>query len=203
MPALIPTGFTATITYLGVNADRDAALATTPLAEMVLGFAGHDGESHAGLTRPSDSRVLSQYKRGTEIRNTRQVSILSAEDLRAIAADMGLAALDPRFVGASMVLDGIPDFTHIPPSSRLQCEATGTTLTVDMENRPCQLPAPVIEAAHPGSGKAFKAAARHRRGVTAWVEREGTLRLGAVLRLHIPDQPPWPHLEAARAGVKR
>lgn len=203
MPALIPTDFTATITYLGVNADRDAALATTPLTEMPLGFGGHDGESRAGLTRPSDSRVLSQYKRGTEIRNTRQLSILSAQDLHAIADAMGLDALDPRFVGASMVLDGIPDFTHIPPSSRLQCETTGTTLTVDMENRPCMLPAPVIEAAHPGTGKAFKSAARHRRGVTAWVEREGILRLGATLRLHIPDQPAWPHLETARAGAKR
>jgi hypothetical protein len=27
--------------------------------------------------------------------------------------------------------------------------------------------------------------------VTAWVEREGVLRLGEMLRLHIPDQPAW------------
>jgi hypothetical protein len=37
--------------------------------------------------------------------------------------------------------------------------------------------------------------------VTAWVEREGEIRLGAKLRLHIPDQPVWPHLQAARIGV--
>jgi len=199
MPALKPTDFTATIIYLGHNPDRAAALATVPLEEMPLSFAGYAGESRAGLTRASDSRVLAQYKRGTEIRNTRQVAIVSVEDLAAIAAEMGIETLDPALVGASMVVEGIPDFTQVPPSSRLQCEATGTTLTVDMENRPCQLPAPGIEAAYPGHGKAFKRAAQGRRGVTAWVEREGILRLGATLRLHIPDQPVWPHLDAARA----
>jgi hypothetical protein len=72
------------------------------------------------------------------------------------------------------------------------------TLVVDMENRPCHLPAKVIDEDAPGHGKAFRAAAAGRRGVTAWVEREGWLRLGEVLRLHIPDQPAWPHLAAAR-----
>ena len=198
MPALKPTVFTATVTWLGHNADRGAALETVALAEMALSFAGFAGESRAGLTRPSDSRVLSQYRRGTPIRNTRQLSILSAEELDAIAAAMGLPALDPALVGASMVIRGIPDFSLVPPSSRLQDEASGTTLTIDMENRPCTLPARPIEARHPGTGKAFKRAAVHRRGVTAWVEREGTIRLGATLRLHVPDQPAWPHLDAAR-----
>jgi MOSC domain-containing protein YiiM len=92
---------------------------------------------------------------------------------------MGLPALRPSFFGATMVLRGIPDFTRIPPSSRLQDEDSGTTLTVDMENRPCHLVSKEIEAAHPGCGKAFKPAATGRRGVTAWVEREGEIRLGA------------------------
>jgi hypothetical protein len=112
---------------------------------------------------------------------------------------MGVAAVDPAWVGASLVIEGIPDFTHVPPSSRLQ-GPDGVTLVVDMENRPCHLPAKVIDEDAPGYGKAFKAAAAGRRGVTAWVEREGRLRLGDVLRLHIPDQPVWPHLAAARGG---
>jgi MOSC domain-containing protein YiiM len=64
-----------------------------------------------------------------------------------------------------------------------------------MENRPCHLPAKVIDAYLPGAGGRFKAAAKGRRGVTAWVEREGRLALGETLRLHVPDQPDWrPHL---------
>jgi hypothetical protein len=67
----------------------------------------------------------------------------------------------------------------------------GVTLVVDMENLPCQEPAVTIEKALPGQGKGFKRAAEGKRGVTAWVEREGVLRLGDVVRLHIPAQKPW------------
>ena len=82
------------------------------------------------------------------------------------------------------------DFTHLPPSSRLQM-SDGTTLTVDMENQPCHLPAPVIDEDAPGHGRAFKQAAKGRRGVTAWVEREGNLRVGDSVTLHIPAQRAW------------
>lgn len=198
MPALVPTDFVATICWLGINADRGAALQSAASRELRLTFAGPEGESHAGLTRPSDSRVVAQYPKGTEIRNVRQLSILSEEEIAAIAGEMGLSALDPAWFGATMVLRGIPDFTLVPPSSRLQDEESGATLTLDMENRPCHLVSREIEAAHPGYGKTFRPAAERRRGVTAWVEREGVVRVGARLRLHVPDQPAWPHHDAAR-----
>ncbi len=197
MAALKPTTVFGTITWLGRVADRDAALQSVALSEIMAWFAGPEAEAHGGLTRPSCSRVLGQYKRNTEIRNTRQFSILGAEDLAEIAARMGLSALDPALLGANMVIAGIPDFSHLPPSSRLQ-SVTGATLVVDMENRPCTLPTPPIEALHPGFGKAFKPAAQGKRGITAWVEAEGLLRVGDQIRLHIPDQPVWAHLASAR-----
>ncbi|MBI1415753.1 MAG: MOSC domain-containing protein [Limimaricola sp.] len=191
MPALVPTDYIGTITWLGRVPHRDAPeIAGEPLEEMVLGFAGMAGEVHAGLTRPSCSRVVAQYPKGTEIRNVRQLSLVSAEELAAIAADLGLDMIDPAWLGASVVVSGLPDFSHLPPSSRLQ-GAGGCTLVIDMQNLPCQFPARTIEAARPGHGKAFKTAAKGRRGVTAWVEREGTLRLGEAVRLHIPDQRGW------------
>ncbi|MDJ1015299.1 MAG: MOSC domain-containing protein [Paracoccaceae bacterium] len=190
MPALSPTDHYGTITWLGRVEDREASLSSASLDRVFAAFAGVEGETHGGLTRPSCSRVASQYPRGTEIRNVRQFSVLSAEELRAIADAMKIDTLDPAMVGASIVIEGISDFTHIPPSSRLQAES-GATLTVDMENRPCLLPAAVIDAALPGHGKRFKAAASGRRGVTAWVEREGWLAAGDRVRLHVPDQRPW------------
>ena len=197
MTVLKPTAFTGRITWLGLVRDRDAALEAEPVERMAASFAGPEGEAHGGLTRPSCSRVVAQYPKGTTIRNTRQFSVLAAEDLAAIAAKMGLERLDPALVGASMVIEGIPDFSHLPPGSRLQAEG-GATLVVDIENRPCHLPARPIEARHPGFGGKFKAAAAGRRGITAWVEREGSFALGESIRLHIPDQPVWAHLEAAR-----
>lgn len=199
MSALKPTGFVGRIVWLGHVANRKAALESASLPSLRASFAGPEGEAHGGLTRPSCSRVLGQYPRNTQIRNTRQFSILSAEELALIASEMGLPTLDPALVGATMVIEGIPDFSHLPPSSRLQ-GASGATLVVDMNNRPCTLPAKPIEVRHPGLGKRFKSAAKDRRGITAWVECEGTFTLGEEIRLHVPDQRPWAHLAAARAG---
>lgn len=199
MPALMPTPIKARVVWLGAQPEPVANLVirSVPLEEMPLSFAGYAGESHAGVTRPACSRVSAQHKRGTEIRNVRQLAIVSAEEMAAVAAAMGLDAMDYAWVGASLVVEGIPDFTHLPPSSRLQ-GPDGVTLVVDMENRPCQEPAVTIDKALPGQGKGFKRAADGRRGVTAWVEREGVLRLGDILTLHIPDQRVWLHLDAHR-----
>ncbi|OYU40604.1 MAG: sulfurase [Pseudorhodobacter sp. PARRP1] len=199
MAAIIPTAFYGTITWLGRVADRDAALESAPLTEIFAGFDGPQAEAHGGINRPACSRVASLYKRNLPIRNTRQFAVMSAEDLAQIAANMGLPSLDPALLGTSLVIKGIPDFSHLPPSSRLQAEG-GATLVVDMENRPCTLPARPIESAHPGFGKAFKPAAKGLRGITAWVEAEGMLRVGAKVRLFVPDQPAWAHLDRARSG---
>ena len=190
MPALKPTDIIGEVVWIGQVADRDASLRSDALTEATLTFAGIPGEAHGGLTRPSCSRVTSQHPKGTEIRNVRQLSIMSEEELAAIAAACGLPRLDPALAGASLVVRGIPDFTHLPPSSRLQLP-DGATLVVDMENQPCHLPAKVINADHPGAGDAFKTAAKGKRGVTAWVEREGRVRLGDAVRLHVPDQRAW------------
>lgn len=192
MPALIPTEHVARVVWLGYQPVPVEKLVITarPLAEMPLSFAGFDGEVHAGVTRPSCSRVVKQFPRGTEIRNVRQLSVVSAEEMAEVAREMGLERLDYAWLGASLVVEGIPDFTHVPPSSRLQ-GPDGVTLVVDMENLPCQEPAVTIDKALPGQGKGFKRAAEGKRGVTAWVECEGVLRLGDELRLHVPAQRAW------------
>jgi len=199
MPALIPTTHSARVVWLGFQPVpvEKLVITSTPLEEMALSFAGYAGEVHAGVTRPSCSRVLKQHPRGTTIRNVRQLCVVSAEEMAEVARDMGLAAMDYAWVGASLVLEGIPDLTHLPPSSRLQ-GPDGLTLVVDMENLPCQEPAVTIDKALPGQGKGFKRAAEGKRGVTAWVEREGTLRLGDRMALHVPAQRPW---AAGAAGL--
>jgi hypothetical protein len=198
MPALIPTAFEGRVTWLGHVPHRERTeIETIALDEMPLGFGGFDADCHAGETRPSCSRVTGQHPRGTTIRNVRQVSLVAAEELALIAKGLGLDSVAPAWLGASVVVEGIPDFSHLPPSSRLQ-GPDGVTLTVDMQNRPCRFPAKTIEDAHPGKGKRFRDVAEGLRGLTAWVERVGTLRIGDVLRLHIPDQRPWAHLDAAR-----
>ena len=197
MPALKPTDFMATVTWLGRVTDQDSDLRAEPLDGAALSFDGIAGEMHGGPTRPACSRTLAQHPRGTTLRNVRQLTILSAEELALIAAETGAEALDPGLLGASMVIEGIPDFTHVPPSSRLQLP-DGACLVIDMENRPCTYLGRDIAKDHPDLGPRFKPAARNRRGVTAWVEREGHVSVGDQVKLHVPDQPVWAHLDAAR-----
>ncbi|MFT6024515.1 MAG: hypothetical protein ACI9PY_002642 [Ascidiaceihabitans sp.] len=191
MPALAPTNYTGRITWLGRVVQDGGTLRSEALQQAFASFDGFKGEAHGGATRPSCVRVTTQYPKGTEIRNVRQLSVLSAEEIAGIAATMKLDNLDPTWMGASMVIEGIPDLTHLPPSARLQCEASGASIVIDMENRPCVLPGREIEMEHSGFGQAFKPAAKNRRGVTAWVEREGLFQIGDTLRLHVPDQRAW------------
>ncbi|MGR3469090.1 MAG: MOSC domain-containing protein [Shimia sp.] len=191
MSTMKRTAFAAEVVWLGVVQDRDNTLASTELTSMELGFGGLEGEAHGGVTRPSCSRVSDIHpERGTEIRNSRQLSIVSAEELDDVAAAMGLSQLDPALIGASLVVRGLPDFSHVPPASRLRGQS-GATLVVDMQNRPCHWPGKVIETVEPGKGRHFKAAAQGKRGVVASVERPGSLRIGDALTLFIPDQRAW------------
>lgn len=190
MPALKPTEHYAEILWLGLSPAQDKSIRSRPVDSLELTDRGLPNDRHSGVLRRSCGRVTALYPRDTMIRNVRQLSIVSEEEMALVAAEIGLEGLAPSLLGATLVVRGIADFSHIPPSSRLQNDA-GTTLTVDMENRPCVLPGREIEAEEPGHGSAFKAAAKGRRGVAAWVERPGPLVLGDRLRLFIPDQPAW------------
>ncbi|MEL7343542.1 MAG: MOSC domain-containing protein [Pseudomonadota bacterium] len=191
MPALIKTEYTAEVTFIGSVTSMDRTeLMAHGVDRVELGFDGLAGSVHAGENRASCSRVTTQYPKGTLIRNVRQLSIVSEEELTEIGARMGIERPDPARMGATLVIRGIPDFTHVPPSSRLQNEA-GATVTIDMENQPCHFPSKSLEKADPGKGMAFKTAAKDRRGVTAWVERPGLVQVGDVLTLHIPGQRAW------------
>lgn len=170
-----------------INSTPDEDLSSSRITSARVSYAGLEGESHSGLVRLSCVRVRHQYKEGTEIRNTRQISIVSVEELAAIADNMGIAELKPEWVGANLLVSGIPDFTKIPPSTRL-IFAGGASLVVDLENSPCKYPGEIIDRHHPGKGSLFAKAAYGRRGVTAWVEREGHINTGDTIKVHIPPQ---------------
>lgn len=192
MAILRPTDHYGEITWLGATADSETDIASVPTGPVDLDWGGFPGDCHSGATRPSCVRVRAQYAKGTEIRNVRQISILSEEELAEVAGRLDIPAIRPEWVGANMVIRGIPDFTLVPPNARLIFES-GAALTIDMENAPCKYPAEKIEAAHPGHGLAFPKKAVNKRGVTAWVERPGRLEIGAKGRLHIPPQRLWAH----------
>ena len=169
------------------NSTPDEDLSSSRVASVEVSYTGLEGESHSGLVRASCVRVRHQYPEGTEIRNTRQISIISIEELAVIADNMGIAELKPEWLGANLLVSGIPSFSQIPPSTRMIFSG-GASLVVDLENSPCKYPGEIIERHHPGFGNLFAKAALGRRGVTAWVEREGHINTGDSIRLYIPPQ---------------
>lgn len=189
MPVLSPTDIIGHVRFLGVNASREGGLESSAVNQVTVTYAGFEGEAHGGLTRASCSRVKAQYERGTEIRNARQIAVVSVEELATTAAAMGIERIDPGWIGSNIALAGIPDFTFVPPSSRLLFEG-GVSLVVDMENGPCRYAGQAVLARDPSAGSemAFAQAAVNRRGVCAWVEKTGTIHVGEPCRLHIPPQ---------------
>lgn len=192
MAILKPTTLTGRIDGIFVNQSGET---TEPneIDRIHATFAGLDGDAYSSLTRPACVRTKRQYRPGTNIRNVRQITIASAEELTDIGEAMGLGQpVHPAWTRANLVVSGFPDFTQVPPSSRLILDG-GASLVVDMENQACSFPGELIDRHFPGRGKLFVKAAWGRRGVTAWVEREGDLWTGADVALHIPPQRLYGH----------
>jgi MOSC domain-containing protein YiiM len=159
----------------------------------MLRLSGPEGDCHAGLTRASDSRTLQLYRRNTEIRNVRQITILSLEELAETARELGIPHIDPAWFGANMVVSGIPDLTLLLPSTRFQFPS-GAVLVNDMENLPCSQIAAVVAGHHPDVQFAVVKAATHRRGLTCWAEREGEINVGDSITTWLPPNRPYPHM---------
>lgn len=195
MPLLSKLSFQGKVESLLLRPSRETGFEKSPTGRMMLRLSGPEGDCHAGLTRPSDVRTIQLYKRDTEIRNVRQITILSREELAATAEDLGIPKIDPSWFGANMVLSGIPDLTLLLPSTRLQFPS-GAVLVNDMENLPCSQIAEVVARHHPEVQFKLVKAATHRRGLTAWVEREGEVKTGDAVTVWLPPNRPYPHAPA-------
>jgi hypothetical protein len=162
---------------------------TSPVATLALGFDGIAGDRHGGLTRASGGREP-WYPKGTEMRNERQVSILSPDDLAAVATGMNIPELRPEWIGGNILLSGIPQLTLLPPRTCLFF-AGGVTIRIDGLNMPCRLSGRSVAARHPGRDGldlAFVKAAKRRRGLVGWVEKPGMIAAGEAVEAKVPEQ---------------
>jgi hypothetical protein len=191
-PFYVPLDHVGRVTFLGLVRDRDNSLASAPVTQITADAGGAIGDSHHGVDRASCMRMSLVYPPKTQIRNTRQITIVSDEELEEVAQIMGIDAILPEALGTTIRLSGIPSLSLLPPSTRLLF-SSGAALVVDLENAPCNHPAKLLPSPaeeHPG----FREAASYRRGVCAWVERPGLITSDATVAVHIPSQPPYPHL---------
>ena len=178
-------------TVSGVYTATGGDFVTAPAATLELGFDGIAGDFHAGFTRRSGGREP-WYGRGTEMRNERQLSIVAADELAAIAQGMGIAEVRPEWIGANLVLDGLPHLSMLPAGTLLFF-AGGVTIKVDSQNGPCRLAGrSVAKRAGMADVEAgallFPKVAKRLRGLVAWVEKPGTVKPGEAVSARLPEQ---------------
>ena len=179
---------TGTVTQLLIGASRHT-LQSSNVDRVRATFEGLEGDRHRSLTRRSDVRVP-HYPRGTIIRNTRQVSILSEEELAEVAAVLEIPCILAAWVGANLELRDIPNLTMLPPSTRIFFP-DDAVIVVDAENMPCVGPGEAIQEHYPDIPKLaqrFPKAAWHKRGVVGWIEREGYINNGDTVRVLLPPR---------------
>jgi hypothetical protein len=177
---------TGVVTHVMIGRDKHT-LESCRISRVQVTFEGFVGDHHGGLTRLSDVRVP-HYPRGTVIRNTRQVSMLSLEEMAGIAAALHLPEVLPQWLGGNLAFEGIPHLTMLPPATRIFFP-DDTVLVVDAENMPCIGPGKVIQDHYPNKPKlaqAFPKAAMHKRGLVGWVERMGYINEGDIVWVQLP-----------------
>jgi MOSC domain-containing protein YiiM len=168
-------------------------LVSIPFSPVQVRMEGFVGDRHSGLSRRSGVRERqiyskTRYPEGAEIKNSRQISIVSEEELAEIAESMQIRTVRPEWLGANLMLRDIPDLTHLPLSTRLVFPQEAT-LVVDSENLPCIHPGNVIaENDQRADATVFVSAAFGKRGLVAWVEKEGEIFEDDTVRLVIPPQ---------------
>jgi MOSC domain-containing protein YiiM len=158
---------------------------------LEVSFEGIKGDHHAGWTRRAGGREP-WHPRGLEMRNERQISIVCPDECADVAAKMGLVELRPEWMGANIVLAGIPRLSMLPPRTILMFSG-GVTLRVDGQNAPCRQAGKAIArgagaADEEGVALAFKDAAKRARGLVAWVEVPGRLAAGETVSARLPEQ---------------
>jgi hypothetical protein len=160
-----------------------------PLDVLNLTYEGIVGDRHSGLYRESGPREP-WYPRGTPMRNERQLSILSAEEMADVATALAIPELKPEWIGGNLLLSGVPELSKLPPRTMLMFPS-GATVRIDGDNGPCKKSGASIAANIPNRPDiefGFVKAAKYKRGLLGWVEREGAVRVGDVVKIRVWEQ---------------
>ncbi len=179
------TGTVAAV-LVAPHSDDIVSVRQESVAVTLEGFAG---DRHAGLTYRSGGRTP-YYPRGTVIRNSRQVSLVSREELAEVARALGVPEVTAEALGANVLLAGIPALSLLPPATRLYFSGAAV-LVVEGENLPCTTAGEAVQRCYPDVARLavrFPEAALHKRGIVAWVERAGRITAGDTVRAEIPPQ---------------
>jgi hypothetical protein len=124
------------------------------------------------------------------MRNERQLSILSREELAIIAGRLNIREIKPEWIGCSMVLDGFENLSRLPPRTLLFFDG-GVTIKIDGDNGPCKFAGRAIAEHYEGRddiGLEFSKQAKNLRGLVGWVEKPSIIEQGEKFVARVPSQ---------------
>jgi MOSC domain-containing protein YiiM len=159
-----------------------------------VGFAGIAGDGHAGASR--EAYAGEREPAGTILRNDRQWSAVSAEELAEISQALDLAeALKAATLGANLCLSGIPELSLLPRGTRFKFPS-GAALVVEEYNPPCGDMGAQLALKHrrrDGSrlgDRDWLKPASGRRGLVGMVDVPGAIRVGDAVEVTVFEAPP-------------
>ena len=109
-----------------------------------------------------------------------------------VARGMELAEIRPEWIGANLLIEGVPMLSMLPAGTMMFFRG-GVTLKVDAQNGPCAIAGRAIaENAgmpdHKEGALLFPKVAKRRRGVVAWVEKPGRIASGEEVSVRVREQ---------------
>ena len=181
-------------TLVSVHAGDSEDLSKEDRASVTAELDGFPGDRHQGFERVAWG-VGDKDPEGTVRRNERQWSGVSVEELAIIERKMDLKEpLTAAALGANICVEGIPNFSQLPKSTRLLFPS-GAALAVEECNPPCSDMGAQITAKYTtrsgerAAGHLFASRAFGLRGVVGVVDVAGVIRAGDKVVVQV-DEPP-------------
>lgn len=131
-----------------------------PQPSVSIGEHGVEGDYHSGPTRVNSD--------GETVPNHRQVTVVAAEAVDAVAAELSVD-IPPGGLGENILVRGLGDLADLVPGQRI-IFSSGAELEVTEQNNPCAN----LSVYHPRTPKELYG----RRGVLTVVAAPGMLRPG-------------------------
>jgi MOSC domain-containing protein YiiM len=180
-------------TVVSVHSGKNEDLSKQALESIEVDFEGIAGDAHRGISRTAFSGE--REPKGTILRNDRQWSGVSVEELAVISEQLELTeTLRPDTLGANICVQGIPDFSLLPRGTRLVFPS-GAALIIEEYNPACSEMGEQVVAKYqthssaPLTPKQWLKPAHGRRGVVGMVDVAGTLSAGDKILVQVFEEP--------------
>jgi len=180
---------------LGLYIGLEGTHISEEVDKLVCNLDGIQDDRHKAASKQAgaqEKHIVAKYR---PVANFRQITIVTKEEMDAVAQTLDVPELYAEDFSANIVLGGIEGFTLLSPVYYLvfsnNRDETNAVIRIMGENRPCVVAGANMEARYPehrGIQSRFVKAALGKRGQVSIVYAEGVIRKGDTVTF-VPHQP--------------